>query len=169
MSEILIPDYENYSINNLGQVKNLKTGKILKHRIDTEGYYYVSLCKNGKVKNFLVHKLLTKLFLGINGGVIDHIDGNKKNNSLDNLRAATLSENQMNRKSRGYTIKLKENKKKEIVKYYQAQIGKNGKQFTFCSYDLYKVIMWRSAKEIELFREFAHKIRKCSVKILSDN
>lgn len=89
----------NYSISNLGRIKNEKTNLLLKPSI-TCGYYKVRLSNNGKVKDFMIHHLVYCLFNEVdsipNGYVIDHIDGDKLNNKLNNLRLITLSDNVLN-------------------------------------------------------------------------
>ncbi len=45
----IIKGFENYSISNLGIVRNNATDRILKPGIDGRGYYYVNLCKDGTV------------------------------------------------------------------------------------------------------------------------
>ena len=61
------------------------------------GYQKITLCKNGQAKDFMIHNLLYMTVNNIklipNNYVIDHIDGNKLNNNLANLRLITLSEN----------------------------------------------------------------------------
>lgn len=57
------------------------------------------LSKNGKVKDFFIHHLVYCIFNNVqisSGYTIDHIDSNKINNNLDNLRMITLSENVLN-------------------------------------------------------------------------
>ena len=61
------------------------------------GYYKVRLSNNGLAEDYLIHKLVWKLFSNCDipdyNTVIDHIDGNKLNNNINNLRKITLSEN----------------------------------------------------------------------------
>lgn len=98
-----IPNYENrYIINKKGIVKSLITGKILEDNYNTkfeQSYETVKLVdKNGKRNSYLIHTLVYRTFIGEieNGKVIDHIDQNKFNNNLDNLRLVSPSQNSHN-------------------------------------------------------------------------
>ena len=94
-----IKNYDNYCVSNFGNIKNLKTNRILKSRNHNQGYKLISLSKNGKVKTFTVHRLVAKAFLENpdNKPMIDHIDENKTNNNVKNLRWRTVAENGCNR------------------------------------------------------------------------
>jgi len=88
-------DFPLYLISNYGRIRNYKTGRILKPSIAC-GYYKVRLSNDGNIKDFLIHKLVYELFSGLktpDSYIIDHIDGNKLNNHIDNLRCVTNSEN----------------------------------------------------------------------------
>lgn len=101
MDEIFrkIDGYENYQISNLGRVINNKTNKILKPGINSSGYLYVNLCKNGKQKNYLIHRLVALSFINNpeNKNCVDHINNVRTDNCIENLRWATHRENSQNR------------------------------------------------------------------------
>ena len=61
---ILSEPYEKYAVSDLGQVKNIKTGRILsQHLRPNDGYLQVSLWVNGKGHSFPVHRLVALNFL----------------------------------------------------------------------------------------------------------
>lgn len=91
-------DYGNfYEISNYGEIRNSKTHKIRKKNISKTGYYFVSGSlgsKDDKI-TFKNHKALAETFIPNpnNLPIINHIDGNKLNNDIDNLEWCTHSEN----------------------------------------------------------------------------
>lgn len=90
-----IKQNENYSINEFGEVRNDKTGKIKEPFINKQnGYKTVDLWKDNKSTKYTIHRLLAETFIPNphNKPTVDHKDGNRLNNSLDNLRWATYSE-----------------------------------------------------------------------------
>lgn len=103
----LLNNYQNYLISEYGDVKNKKKKKLLKPTINKKGYLRVDLSYN---KSLLVHKLVYETFVGkINNElVIDHIDGNKKNNHYSNLQQITSKEN-TRKGNRCKKIKMKDN------------------------------------------------------------
>ena len=90
-----IADYDNYQVSTLGRVFNKKFQRIIKPFNHKCGYDLVDLNKNGKGKTYTVHRLVMNAFIpNVDCKPhIDHIDWNKKNNRLSNLRWATHSEN----------------------------------------------------------------------------
>lgn len=100
-----IKGYEGlYQVSNYGQIKSLRTWvgrkyiqreKILKIRLEKEGYYKCSLRKNGKLKSFWVHRLVAQAFIcnTNNYSCVNHIDENKTNNCVENLEWCTHSYN----------------------------------------------------------------------------
>ena len=86
----------NYSINKEGNVRNDKTGlnkQPFKNK--RNGYLVVDLYKNNKSEKVPIHRLIAEAFIPNpeNKQTVDHIDGNRQNNSIENLRWATYSEN----------------------------------------------------------------------------
>lgn len=70
--------------------------KVLKPGINTKGYLQVQLCKDEKRKLFLVHRIVAEHFiprLNEEQDVINHIDGNKQNNNVENLEWCTQEQN----------------------------------------------------------------------------
>lgn len=65
------------------------------------GYLKFKVCKEGKHKHIMYHQLIVKVFIDSNYDSktqdIDHLDHNKLNNSIDNLKVVSRSENNMNR------------------------------------------------------------------------
>tara|TARA_R110000868_G_scaffold14305_1_gene66510 strand:- start:47 stop:496 length:450 start_codon:yes stop_codon:yes gene_type:complete len=115
---------ENYSVDEEGNVYS-KTGRKLKCSKNQGGYLQLSIYKNGKLeKMLLVHRLVYETFVGeISPGFeIDHIDCERTNNALSNLRTVTHTQNRWNTKdSKGCSF-FKNNKK------WQANIFVNGKK-----------------------------------------
>lgn len=82
----------NFGISKDSKVINFKTGRIIKPYIGIDLYQHIVLNMNGKRYRKRVHRLMAEAFLN-NAKVIDHIDGNKSNNNIDNLKVVTHKEN----------------------------------------------------------------------------
>ena len=72
---------------------------IIKPHINHCGYYYVDLCKNGKKTRKTIHQLVATAFIPNfhYGDLINHIDGNKLNNNLNNLEKTTTRDNELHK------------------------------------------------------------------------
>jgi len=94
-----IENYPDYQIYEDGRVFSKHTRKFLKHRVNGGGYLYVSLFHKGEGKNHYIHRLVSSYYIPNpeNRREVDHIDRNKKNNHVSNLRWATRSDNNQNK------------------------------------------------------------------------
>jgi hypothetical protein len=93
--------WPEYYVSECGKVLSAKYNKrrILSPGFDGNGYLNVNLCKNGKQETKKIHRLMAMTFLPEFNNpelVVDHKDGNKTNNNLDNLRMVPLSDNDRN-------------------------------------------------------------------------
>lgn len=88
-------NYYNYEVSDSGEVRNSKTKYILKGNVKKTGYVEYCLYIDGKKKTISAHRLIASLFLDNFDAnkTINHIDGNKENNSISNLECVTSSEN----------------------------------------------------------------------------
>lgn len=84
-----ILNHPNYEVSNFGQVR--KADFILTPRVHSGGYHFVQL--NGKER--YIHRLIIESFVATipKGWVVNHLDGNPANNSLNNLEICTPWEN----------------------------------------------------------------------------
>lgn len=99
-----IKGYEGiYEISNTGSVRNLRSDpknrtypyKILVPGKTVKGYQFVFLSVNGKAKNRMIHRLVAETFIPNPDGLpeVNHIDGNKENNRVNNLEWCTRKDN----------------------------------------------------------------------------
>lgn len=113
-----VPDYEDfYQVSNFGKVKSKdkiitinrknrqykrkRYGRLLKFYKNNAGYFSVELSKENQSKKFLVHRLIMISFFGKSDLEVNHINGDKKDNSLKNLEWSTRSDNQNHAYSSG--------------------------------------------------------------------
>ena len=130
-----IEGYE-YEVSEMGEVRNMKTGRIKKSMLRSDGYFQNQLCKDGIRKNHLVHQLVAKTFLENpnNYHIVDHKNNIKSDNRVENLQWTTQSQNCQNQSVR-ITNKLGV---KGVYKHgnnYQAQIMIDGIQIHIGTYE----------------------------------
>lgn len=101
--------------------------------VDNSGYIRVRI----KNKKYLIHRIIWTIVHGdIDGGEIDHINGNKSDNRIDNLRLCSRSENCMNRGLfKTNKLGVKGVIYHQTMKKYKASISKDNKKVTIGFYD----------------------------------
>ena len=156
-----INGFINYQVSNIGRVRNVKTGRIFNQNLDTNGYCYVKLRQDNEPTNCRLQRLVAKEFLDNpqNKPFVDHIDRNKLNNCINNLRWATNQENQMNstKTKNKKTSKYKGFSWFKACNKWKAQIKLNGKSFHLGYFDNEKdAARAYNNKALELFCEFAN-------------
>lgn len=144
-----------YKVSNLGRVKSidridkmgrLRKGKMLKEGIGKNGYCQVGLCKDGKVTNYKVHRLVLLAFDEKNyfeGAEVNHKDEDPRNNRLDNIEWCTAKyncnygqhRNNISKSNQGRKLS-KEHCKKISERNIKNQrwIGKNNWMFGRCGF-----------------------------------
>ena len=123
-----IKGYEGlYQVSNCGRIKSLShinnLGRlrpecILGSRLSDRGYHTAVLYNNGKPKSFRVHQLVAKAFIDnpLNKPHVNHLDGVKSNNFVDNLEWVTISENQKHAFKNGLNkVSCKRDKKGRFI------------------------------------------------------
>jgi len=85
-----IEGYENYLIYEDGRVYSKKNSRFIKNRNNTNGYLITDLSKNSKKKTFYIHRLIALHYVDNphpdKYNVVDHLDRNRLNNNITNLR-----------------------------------------------------------------------------------
>lgn len=95
-----IEGYDNYYCNSLGDVFSIRK-KLKKSK--RNGYECITLCNKGVCKTITVHRIIAKLFIPnpFNKPQVNHIDGNRSNNKIENLEWCTPKENYAHAKRTG--------------------------------------------------------------------
>lgn len=136
MEEIFkdIPGYVGkYQVSNLGRVKSLKRNKetILTPGISTQGYYIVSLYVNKTKKTRSIHQLVAETFLNHKPCgmelVVNHIDFNRQNNSIENIEILTARQNVNQKHIKSTSIYTGVSLNKQTQRW-MSNIHVNGKQ-----------------------------------------
>lgn len=99
-----IPEFEqNYEVSNLGRVRSIHgyggvpSGHIKATNVCSKGYSIIKLYRDNKCFNDLIHRCVAKAFIPnpTSKETVNHIDGNKQNNCVENLEWVTYSENHL--------------------------------------------------------------------------
>ena len=158
-----VENYEGiYQVSNLGQVKSLdrwvnssiknnnkvmKKGKKLKKYVDSKtNYEYVKLSIYNKVKKSYIHRLVAQAFIPNpeNKPQVNHIDGDKCNNRMNNLEYVSEKENMRHAFDNGL-VKIKKGRQHHLAKnVYQYDLNDN------------LVKIWGSSMEAERTLKIAH-------------
>lgn len=91
-----IPGYEGYyQVSNLGNVKSIRSNKVIKPTPHTKGYLKAQLCVNGKRKMLYIHRLVAELFIPNELGLeqVNHINRDKHDNRVENLEWVSCQDN----------------------------------------------------------------------------
>jgi hypothetical protein len=129
-----ILNHENYEVSNEGNIRRKSTGKAVKQSLDDREYYSIMLWTNKKQYRKRVHRLIWNSFNDCEcEETVDHIDRDKHNNNLNNLRCISNRENSINRptisnKTNKYNLDDKL-KKSLVIRYKAGEIS---------SYQIYK-------------------------------
>src|SRR5262249_40965479 len=87
----------HYQVPREGQVRSLKRNKLLSLVPTRNGYLRVNLYREGKARAHLVHRIVVEAFRGplAPGMTVHHVDSDKRNNRLSNLKAMSLEQNRL--------------------------------------------------------------------------
>ena len=104
-----IPNLKGYQASNLGNIRSLNYDRTNKIRNLSKfkskcGYLRVKITIDGIGKSYSVHRLVAATFLGESKLEINHIDGNKENNNVNNLENCTRSENMLHAYKNGFKV-----------------------------------------------------------------
>lgn len=116
-----IPGYEGlYSVTKCGKVFSHSRNKFLAQSYSHNGYLKLSLCKEGKLTNFRVHRLVIGTFKNIEKLPVNHINGIKTDNRLENLEYTSHKKNMKHAKDNGLLLyrKIDRETKDRIIKLY---------------------------------------------------
>ena len=113
-----VKDFEDYTIDETGNVFSIRKNKYLKQTINRNGYCKVTLQKDKYRKMFSVHRLVAQAYLKnySNTLQVNHINGIKTDNRVENLEMVTAKENMQKAVEIGLFDKCKEIQRKNTIK-----------------------------------------------------
>ena len=136
-----ISGYLNYQVSNIGRVRNTDTGHIMLNQMNPHGYYKINLTKDRDKKTYTIHRLVAQEFVPKPEAghklVVDHIDRNKLNNQVSNLRYVSYSQNNINSGKRSgiTTSKYKGVSWNTRCRKWRAKLKKDRLEIYLGSYD----------------------------------
>jgi hypothetical protein len=99
-----IPLYPDYEVSTLGNVRRIRDNKLMKHYPQKNGYDYVIITRGYGTGWVPIHRLVAMTFLGLEGykeGLyVDHINTNRSDNRVENLRWVTPKGNANNEQTK---------------------------------------------------------------------
>ena len=169
-----IEGYEKlYQVSNLGRVRSLDRvittkygvvypykGRILKMKKNNSGYSVVSLSKDGKVKDFLIHRLVAKAFIPLedyNGMEVNHINFDRNDNNVNNLEWITRKENMEYSNNAGHFKGVNAKHSEEEIRVIR-KMYKDGLKIPQIILELYNLTSKDDSKEYDRKRLWISKI-----------
>ncbi len=155
-----VPKYEGiYEASNMGEIRNVNTGRVLKPFITHGGYALVSLYKNGKSKSSTVHRIILETFVGEKPSINHcgmHMNGKSSDNRPENLQWGTYKENESHKTKHGTCLSGKKNPAvrltKDQVAFARKFYSKADKSFNFTGlakrFGVNKSTIWRAVRGI---------------------
>ena len=164
-------DYEGlYEISNKGRLRSVDRitpdgrrvkGKLKKPSKDKNGYLVSQLYKDGSSKNVKLHRLVLQAFVGPDKLQVNHLDGNKKNNEINNLEYCTSKENHFHASKKGLRSQVGEThtsaKLKEEQVFEIKRLLKNSNLTQQQIADAFKVNR-RTINQINTGRRWSHLV-----------
>ena len=156
-----IPKYEGlYQASPRGNIKSLYRNKILRYEISKNGYCQVMLCKNKRQKLLYVHRLVAMTYLNnFNEKLqVNHKDGNKQNNNINNLEMVTCKENIQHSFKNKLQV-IKSGKENHLYNRYGQYANKSKPIYQFDLEGNF-IKQWNCQKDVE--RELGFKVQNIS-------